>query len=262
MEIGFNVVIETDNANVGLWTCWIGNSFKIFYPLEVEVPDEIIMNTLGVTLAEPVKNEKFSLQRWEKFYSERLEEGGRVWIGQEKSHSYAHELYTIENKELKKNRFGNCFSNTIYTSPSTYCNENMPDAPNANIESIMPYKDKFIKLFIEIAKLTGNIRAINIDSGLVYYTPDILEQKNYILERKRCTELIYYVNDSYNNCEIILKQGNSVVPWITILKFVEDNNLSAQKLLDLLDSLNNMENPINLVPFYAAVYKFQNTLCG
>lgn len=83
-----------------------------------------------------------------------------------------------------------------------------------------------------------------------------------MLERKKGKELVYYVNDEYNKCEIMLKQCNSAVPWITILRYVEDNSFTSQKLLDLLDSLNNMENPINLVPFYAAVYKFQNTLYG
>lgn len=50
-------VIETTNGIVGLWTCWLGNSIKLFYPLNVNIPDEIIMETLGVTLAKPVANE-------------------------------------------------------------------------------------------------------------------------------------------------------------------------------------------------------------
>ncbi len=262
MEIGFNVVIETDNGNVGLFTCWLGNNFKIFYPLDVQVEDEMIMKTLDVTLSEPVKNERYGTRRWAKFYSNRLEEGGRVWIDIEKNHSYGHELYTINNKNLKQNRFGYNFSNTIYTNPFSYYNEFEPDAPNASYGSIISYKDKFIKLFVEIAKLTGNIKAINIDSGLVYYTPDILKEKNYNLERIKDKELKYYVNDSYNNCEIILKQCNLAVPWITVLRYVKDNSLTSKELIDLLNSLNNMENPINLVPFFVSVCKFQNTLCS
>ena len=54
MQIGWNMVIETTNGIVGLWTCWLGNSIKLFYPLNVNIPDEIIMETLGVTLAKPV----------------------------------------------------------------------------------------------------------------------------------------------------------------------------------------------------------------
>ena len=50
------MVIETTNGIVGLWTCQLGNSIKLFYPLNVNIPDEIIMETLDVTLAKPVAN--------------------------------------------------------------------------------------------------------------------------------------------------------------------------------------------------------------
>ena len=56
MEIGWNINIETTNGVVGLWTSWLGNGLKIFYPLEVKVPDELIMKILNVSMAKPVKN--------------------------------------------------------------------------------------------------------------------------------------------------------------------------------------------------------------
>ena len=56
MQIGWNMVIETTNGIVGLWTCWRGNSIKLFYPLNVNISDKIIMETLNVTLAKPVAN--------------------------------------------------------------------------------------------------------------------------------------------------------------------------------------------------------------
>ena len=39
MQIGWNMVIETTNGIVGLWTCWRGNSIKLFYPLNVNISD-------------------------------------------------------------------------------------------------------------------------------------------------------------------------------------------------------------------------------
>ena len=54
MQIVWSMVIETTNGIVGLWTCWLGNSIKLFYPLNVNISDKIIMETLNVTLAKPM----------------------------------------------------------------------------------------------------------------------------------------------------------------------------------------------------------------
>lgn len=49
MEIGWGINIETDKGIVGLYTNWQKRGFKIFYPLEFKVPDEIIIETLEVS---------------------------------------------------------------------------------------------------------------------------------------------------------------------------------------------------------------------
>ena len=54
MELGWSIVLETTGGPVAMWTSWIGSGFKIFYPHDVDVPDEIIMDTLEVTYAKPV----------------------------------------------------------------------------------------------------------------------------------------------------------------------------------------------------------------
>ena len=128
MQIGWNMVIETTNGIVGLWTCWLGNSIKLFYPLNVNIPDEIIMETLGVTLAKPVANELFGTRLWAKYYSEKLDDGGRVWIGKESEHSNGYNLKVIQNKQLEEHYCGHNNTNTIWTYDCNFYSEKEPEA--------------------------------------------------------------------------------------------------------------------------------------
>ena len=123
MQIGWNMVIETTNGIVGLWTCWRGNSIKLFYPLNVNVSDKIIMETLNVTLAKPVANERFGTRLWAKYYSEKLDDCGRVWIGQESHHSNGYHLKAIRNKQLEELYCGHNYTNTVWTYDLNFCSE-------------------------------------------------------------------------------------------------------------------------------------------
>ena len=81
MQIGWKINIETSNGVVGMWTSWLGNSLKIFYPLGVIVPDEVIMEILDVSMANMVNYRGYILQPWGRYVSEKLkDDAGRVWI--------------------------------------------------------------------------------------------------------------------------------------------------------------------------------------
>lgn len=252
MEVGWKLLIETTNGNVGLWTGWLGNQFKVFYPLDVEIPDKTIMETLNVTLAKPVKDEIFGTRLWEKYYSERLEEGGRVWIGQTSSHSYGENLYSISDKDKISNYFGYERSTTIFTSQFTFYNENQPDAPSASVKNIMPYKEKFIDLAIKVAKLVGDIKAIDFESGPVLYTPEQLESLGYNVVKFRDH---YYTKD--DNVEIILLEGNSIVPWRTLIRQkVTNEQLTVESFNKFINSFDEFEGEYNVVPLLATLCQY------
>ena len=250
MQIGWNMVIETTNGIVGLWTCWRGNSIKLFYPLNVNISDKIIMETLNVTLAKPVANERFGTRLWAKYYSEKLDDCGRVWIGQESHHSNGYHLKAIRNKQLEEHYCGHNYTNTVWTYDLNFCSETEPEAPNCKEKNIQAYKDKFVQLLVKIAKLVGDITAVNLDSELVLYTPEMLFAKGYDVKRWKAgyTEYCYTQDDNF---EIMLKSGNSLVSWSTVIRYPSTNELTAESLLELVGSFDNSENPIDLVPLMA-----------
>ena len=247
MKIGWNIAIETTNGIVGMWTCWLGNSLKLFYPLDIEIEDKLIMEKLNVTLAKPVANDLFGKRLWEKFYSEKLEEGGRVWIGQEAYHSTGYHLNVIRNERLESHYCGHNRTNTIFTHEFNFYSKTEPEAPNCRPNNIQVYNERFVQLLVEIAKQVGDIIAINLDSVLVLYTPSFLQSKGYEVKRWKegYTEYCYTKRD---NSEIMLKSGNSSVNWSTILRYPASNELTAEDLNHLIDSFDNSQNSFNPFP--------------
>jgi len=254
MQIGWKMAIETTNGMVGLWTCWLGNSFKLFYPLNVNISDEVIMETLNVTLAKPVANERFGTRLWAKYYSEKLDDCGRVWIGQESEHSNGYQIKTIRNKQLEEHYCGHSYTNTVWTYDFNFCSETEPEAPNCKKKNIQAYKNKFVQLLVKIAKLVGDITAVNLDSGLVLYTPEMLTAKGYAIKKWQVgyTEYCYTQDDNF---EIMLKSGNSLVSWITVIRYPSTNELTAESLIKLVESFDNSENSFNPIPLIAHFVK-------
>lgn len=256
MQIGWSMAIETTNGMVGLWTCWLGNSIKLFYPLNVNISDDVIMETLNVTLAKPVANELFGTRLWAKYYSEKLDDCGRVWIGQESDHDCGVQIKTIQNNQLVEYRCGFRNTNTLWTYDFNFCSEREPEAPNCKKKNIQPYKDKFIQLLVKIAKLVGDIKAINLNSGLVLYTPEMLTAKGYAVRRWSVgnTEYCYTQDDNF---EIILESGNSLVPWITVIRYPSTNEITAENLIKLIESFDNSENSFDPIPLIAHFAKME-----
>lgn len=246
MKIGWKINIETSNGVVGMWTSWLGNSLKIFYPLGVKVPDEVVTEILDVSMAGMVNFSGYILQPWGRYVSERLKgDDGRVWIEHNSMHTYGDSMYTINNGVLENHYGGHSQTNTIWTFEFNFSSPDNPDAPNNKKEFIQLYTDKFIKLLVEIAKIVGDIKAVNFDSGLVLYEPETLGCK-YVTSRKGRTKYCYVKNDEF---ELMLKSGNSIVPWITIIRYpMKTENLSVEWLKDKLDSWDNSENSFNPIP--------------
>ena len=246
MNIGWNMVVETTNGVVGLWTCWLGNNFKLYYPLDVEIPDEMVMETLGVKYAKPVADEQFGTRLWAKYYSRKLKEG-RVWVDQSNHDSYGHGLCTIAGQRLVEHYCGHSETNTITTFDFTFCSEKQPDAPTTDPKVIQQYKKKFVELLLKVAKHMGDIKAVTFDSGLELYTPELLEKEGYKVSRWREDYTNYcYAND--DNFEFILKSGNSLVEWITYIRFRANNELTADDLFKFMKQLKN--TTINLKPLF------------
>lgn len=107
-----------------------------------------------------------------------------------------------------------------------------------------------MQLLVKIAKLVGDITAVNLDSELVLYTPEMLVAKGYDVKRWKAgyTEYCYTQDDNF---EIMLKSGNSLVSWSTVIRYPSTNELTAESLLELVGSFDNSENPIDLVPLMA-----------
>lgn len=261
MSMGYSIVVETTKGNVTFWTSWLENGFNLFYPLEVKIPDEIVTETLGITIAKPVKNVLFGKRLWEKYYSERLKEGGRVWIGQCDSYSYGFNLYIIKDQKLAENYCGHDQTNTIYTADHSFFNEDEPDAPNGNSVNIMPYEKKFIKLLIKISKLIGDIKAINFRCFSLY-TPENLKSLGYDVKTLTYHNLdapkkYYYTNENNTDIEIVLLKGNSAIPYISILrKPLNNDEFTFEFINNFLYSYANMKDLYTTIPLASELFEY------
>ncbi len=246
MEIGWNINIETTNGVVGLWTSWMGNGLKIFYPLEIKIPDQLIMKILDVSMAKVVKNTNFGLRLWARYYSKRLEtDEGRVWIDHSGVHSYGHSMYIINDGILENHYAGHSQTNTIWTYEFNFSSQAEPDAPNNKRQHIQQYTDRFIELLIEVAKTVGEIKAVNIDSGLILYTPETLGSR-YTMSKDGGTKYCYLKEEDR---EIMLRSGNSIIPWVTVIRYpATSETLTAKWLKEKINSFDNSENFFNPMP--------------
>ena len=251
MELGWSIVLETTGGPVAMWTGWLGNGLKIFYPYGVTISDELIMNTLGVTRAKPVAEDKHGKKKWAKFYSDRFSTLGRVWIDCSEYDLYGYDLHTIVDQRIVTLYSGHDQCNTIKTYDFTLCSEAQPDAPTTKSEYIQLYLNKFLELFVEVAKITGDITAINIESGLVLYTPKYLKEVGCELE-EWTQDPTKYCYTTLNGYEVILYSGNSLVSWVTVLRREVAGNLSAEEIQTILDSLDNSSSDsIDIIPIIA-----------
>lgn len=246
-EAGWSIAIETPRGVVGLWSCWLKNQFYLGYPKSVEaIPDEVILSTLGVEHGRPVAN-RFGddkLRQWAAFYGPALpKQQGRVWIDHSEWNMWGRHFAVITEKGLETVSYGHDRSRGIYTDEFSHYHQCGPQAPSAEPAVIQPYRDKFLALACKIAERMGGATAVNIDYAFVL-VPELLKPLGYKkirwLKGKRGRregwghELVRGEKSTDAGTEMImLKSGNSLVPWSTIRR-VPCAWIDAKRLIELL----------------------------
>lgn len=240
MRTGWNFTIETTNGKVSLWTAWHGKEFKLFYPLSVDISDEMIMERLNVTLAEPKEENEVSESRLRTEYcSEEVEGNCKVMV--HKKLSYCNEnLRTIGNEQCQEWRMGHSLVNVIKTC--TYCEK-------------LQYKKKFLELLVKVAKLVGNVVAVNFDSddSDTLYTPECLREKGYVLKEWRDENAhridepkeYYYTRDENIEIMIVHFLDLDMEPGETIIRYPATDDLRAENLMKLLEDFDSSKKSIN-----------------
>ncbi len=252
-ESGWSIAIETKQGIIGLWSCWLGNQFYLGYPKHAEFQNqenlhELIMEILEVELSHAVKNTRFGARQWAKFFGPQLSENkGRVWIDQADFNSNGHSFYIVRpefSEGFETVQYGHNSSRSIFTSSFSFFNEEEPEAPNASPEAIQPYRDRFLMLASEIARLMSDASAVNIDYGFVL-VPEQLTTLGYEnikwLKGKQGVregwghEVVYAEKTTATGKEsVILKSGNTLVPWSTIRRITCTPPPTADELFELL----------------------------
>ncbi|MDD2823176.1 MAG: hypothetical protein PHQ59_03770 [Candidatus Daviesbacteria bacterium] len=255
-EQGWRLAIQTPKGILGLWSHWLGNQFYLGYPKTILKPeaketDELIMKVLEVEKAEPVKqvnvtavsdwnckDRKFvdpnkpleqniagqiigykdaGLRLWSRFYGPLEPTGGRVWIDSSDFDSYDHQFQYIEDGQIRQIHFGYESSNGVSTFPFETYNKYASEGPTTEVKAVQRYKDRFINLAAEIVFVMGGPRAVDINYGFVL-VPEDLDREGYqnvkFLKGQWGNEII---RGQKGDSTVILKSGNSLVPWSTIL---------------------------------------------
>lgn len=276
-QAGWSIAIETPQGIVGLWSYWLGNRFYLGYPKSATFEDQsrpiyqIIKEILDVEMSEPVahvmattvlrgyagefKDSDKSLEqvddafiayksngvrRWGQFYGPRVSgDCGRVWVELSSSETYAYHFDVIDSGKLRNVMYGYDLSLSILTSWSNNWNKYAPDGPTTDPLAVQPYRDKFLALACELARLLGGAMAVNINYESVL-TPEQLPDLGY--ENLKWIDggpgkfpesghSILYAEKPETGDELILESGNSMVPWSTIRR----NNRRLKREAGVID---------------------------
>jgi len=246
---------------------------------EIDVSDELIMRTLGITRSKPVRhvgacavgdwnyegeykdadkpleqNEigqivaywDMDLRQWARFYGPQLPNGrGRVWVDKSEHSPNSHHFPFIDKDgNLQSAYYGHSYSAGIFTNEFSHYNKYAPEGPSADSEAIQTYRNKFIRLATETALRVGNPRHVTIDYGFVM-VPEDLEREGYSdikwLKGKPDVREGWdeeLVRGKKSDEIIMLKSGNSLVPWSTIRQVkVPESVREKDALYELVDSL-------------------------
>lgn len=283
-ESGWSIAIETPQGVVGLWSCWLNNQFYLGYPKDASLKggaqavDRLIMEILGVELARPVlqvdatavsegyegeykdpdkplvKNgagqivaHRTGRQRlWAKFYSAPVaDKKGRVWVDHSDFNSNSYHFDVVRSGSLENIYYGHDHSRGISTFQFSFWNEYAPDGPTTEPEIIQTYRNKFLSLACEIARMMGCANAVNINYSFAI-VPEQLPNLGYQnvkwlkgspgVRKGWGNEEVYAEKETPTGKEmIILKSGNSLVPWSTIRHVPYTAELTVERLIELLN---------------------------
>lgn len=215
------------------------------YEGEYKDPDkQLVKNSVGQIVAYRTRESRL----WAKFYSSRVVgDKGRVWVDHSDWNSNGHHFDVVRDgshEGLENIYYGHDYSRGISTFPFSFWSEYAPDGPTTEPEVIQSYREKFLALACEIARRMGGANAVNINYGFVL-VPEQLPQLGYgniawlkgrggvrqgwgneVVRAEKATEC--------GKETVILKSGNSLVPWSTIRRAPCAPNLTAEKLIERL----------------------------
>lgn len=241
---------------IGLWSCWLDNQFFLGYPKGINVPDETVMKILDVEYGKHVLHvsatgvgskdyngeykdadksletneagqivayKKMGSRVWATFMGKKEEQGGRVWINKSARNSDCYPMSLIEDtNEFAEVYFGHDYSNGISTYPFNFFNKYSPESPTIDKEAVQKYKKRFLELAVETAFWAGEPSKITINYGFAM-VPEDLEREGYKnikwlkgIKGKREGRGNELVRAEDKGEIIMLKSGNSIVPWSTI----------------------------------------------
>ncbi len=214
-KAGWSIAIETPQGVAGLWSCWLENQFVLGYPGSCSVPDQVIMDVLGVEPARPVLHvqalpvydwnyegadkdpdkplemndagqilayrEEPEPRLWAKFYGPRLEgDKGRVWVDHSDHGSIRRDFDLVREHALESVSYGgHGRSRIIETYRFGRWSKHAPDAPTTDPGAVQPYRDRFLALACGIAQRMGGASAVHINYGLLVLVPEQLESLGY-----------------------------------------------------------------------------------
>lgn len=268
-EAGWSIAIETPSGVVGLWSCWLKNQFYLGYPkgtdLHIDDVSDLIMDTLGVEFANDVLEvmatgveegyegeykdadkplEKNSVGQtiaystqgprlWAEFYGPQLPNGqGRVWIDFSRHNMNGYHFDVVHPNTVQDIYYGHSQSMGISTYPFSFYNEYAPEGPTTKPEEIQKYREKFLALACAIAKELGGAFAVNINYGFVLVPEQLRQLYDTVSSRREGAEIEHRASKPGET--MVLREGNSLVPWANIRRVECDNGLTAEELTNLL----------------------------
>jgi hypothetical protein len=213
------------------------------YSGECKDPDKPLeKNEVGQIVA----YQDMGLREWARFYGPQLPNGkGRVWIDKSDFHLNGFHFPIIdESGNVSSVYCGHDKSNGIFTEGFNFYNKYAPEGPSADPEAIQSYRDKFIRLATKVALMVAQPTAVTVDYGFVM-VPEDLKREGYSditwlkgkpdVRKGLGNEL---VRAKKENEVVILKSGNSLVPWSTVRQMrVPESAREKDSLYELVNGL-------------------------
>ncbi len=270
-DAGWNLSIHGDNAYVGLWSCWMKNRFHLTYPYNADVSDRMIMNTLDVTYAKPVTQvdaitmtgpdkedpmfkdadkpleinerghtiaykERYGQRLWAKFYGPQTPKG-RVWIDTSGNDTYNHQFPMVIAGQL----FTVSGHKSIATFEFDGHNKYAPEGPTTTEGEIQAYREKFLKLAVEIALQSTNPNSVAIKYDNVYITPEDAEKDGWKITQhmpgfRKVMGWQEPVVRAEKGDEIVFLEARNASEWRTT-RYKPVTEKTANGILKLIDGL-------------------------
>lgn len=218
-----------------------GTAVSEGYEGEYKDPDKPLeTNSAGQIVA----YKTYGPRLWAKFYGPRIEgKLGRFWVDHSDFDSYGHHFDVIRDGRfgaIETVSMGHDHSMSIASAQFNFTNQYAPDGPTTDKEVVQSYRTPFLRLMCEIAKLMGGANAVHINYGFAI-VPEQLTTLGYDNidwlkgtpgSRQGWGEEI--VRAEKDGEILVLKSGNSMVPWSAIRRVTPETELTAEHLLELL----------------------------